>query len=201
MYIICYGFVVGSNKRKLDYIMPSPGSNNLQAPAHRQVPIITNMPPRTSEAPITPGIGLGCYQSLPVLNPPCPNAHHDPDGVHVTQTFRSELLDMDEKERKAGLRVEDKKLVIDVNGKYLEMYSVTVQLVAKLHAGLAAIVRPTFIKLSYPFICSLKLLFGAAIQINSTQFVTREITGFSDILALAVVAINFSLSVPPPSTF
>jgi hypothetical protein len=149
------------------------------------------MPPHTSEAPITADLGLCDHQSLPVLNPPSSIAHHDTDGIHVRQTFRSESLDMDEKARRAGLRVEDKKLVIEANGKYLEMRSDTVKAAAKQHAGLAVLVRPTFIKLSYPFICSPKLLFAATFNINFTQFVARKITGFSDIPALACVAIDF----------
>jgi len=164
--------------------MPS----GLQAPAH-QVPIIANMPPHTSEVPITADIGLGGYQSLPALNPPSLNAHH---GIHVTQTFRSESLDKDEKERKAGLRVKDKKLVIEANGKYMEMRSDTVKAAARQHAAVAVLVRPTCIKLSYPFICSPKLLFLAAFNImNFTQFVARKIAGFSDVPVLAIVAVGF----------
>jgi hypothetical protein len=150
------------------------------------------MPPHTSEAPITADLGLGDYKSLPVFNQPSPNARHDADSIHVKkQTFRSESLDMDEKERKAGLLVEDKKLVIEANGKLLEMRSDRVKAAAKLHVQMAVLVRPTFIKLPYLFIYSPKLFFPAALNIVSTQFMAREIPGFSEIPALAVVAADF----------
>jgi hypothetical protein len=99
-----------------------------------EVPIPTDLP-----------VDLGGYQSPPNLKTPIPSAHSD--GIHTRQTFRSdsESLDMDEKARKAGMRVEDMKIIIDANGQYLELRSDTVKTAAKQHTELAVVVRPAFI--------------------------------------------------------
>ena len=102
----------------------------------------------TAEVPIPADlqVDIGGHQSAPILSPPISSAHRD--GIHIRQTFRSESLDMDEKARKAGMRVEDMKLIIDADGPYLELRSDTVKTAAKQQTELAVVVRLAFIYLS-----------------------------------------------------
>jgi len=98
---------------------------------------------------------------------------------------------MDEKARKAGMRVEDMKLIIDANGQYLELRSDKVKAAAKQHTELAVVVRPAFIYLLYPFICFPKSLFAAVVKIVLIQVIAPKTrTGFSDIPASERAKIN-----------